>query len=48
MKTLQNIAIAVVFALVIAGMFTDGWLSVWLCTAAATVAIAAIALANKK
>ncbi|MBQ8448306.1 MAG: hypothetical protein IJX27_05205 [Clostridia bacterium] len=51
MKALQNISIAAVAVLILAGMYTDGWLSVALSSAAAVIAILVLAFAgnsNKK
>jgi len=46
MKILQNILIVIVALLICAGLFTEGWLSVGLCSGAAVAAIATLAFIN--
>lgn len=46
MKNIQNILIALVALLILAGMFTSGWISIAFSTAAALIALGALVFSN--
>ena len=48
MKILQNVLIALTALLILAGLFTEGWVSVAFSTAGATVAVLALAFTGGK